>query len=96
MKIEYNTKIKSVVLETKLVSCLPKEAQFFTYKEDGFISYELEVKENLNIAASILNVVETSKKYVLNCNTTDVIGTNIYINNIFVIKNVLHKIMSLI
>ena len=82
MKIEYNTKIKSVVLETKLVSCLPKEAQFFTYKEDGFISYELEVKENLNIATSILNVVETSKKYVLNCNTTDVIGTNIYINNI--------------
>lgn len=82
MKIEYDTKIKSVVLETKLVSCLPKEAQFFIYKDDGFISYELEVNENLNIVASIVNIAETGKKYVLNCNTTDVIGTNIYINNI--------------
>lgn len=82
MKIEYDTKIKSVVLETKLVSCLPKEAQFFTYKDDGFISYELEVNEDLNIVASILDIVETGKKYVLNCNTTDVIGTNININNI--------------
>ena len=58
MKIEYDTKIKSVVLETKLVSCLPKEAQFFIYKDDGFISYELEVNENLNIVASIVNIAK--------------------------------------
>ena len=81
MKIEYQTTIKPVVLETQLVSCLPKESQFFSFKEDGFISYEIEIKDSLDIVATISNIVETSKKYILQCNTNDIIGTNIVYNN---------------
>ena len=82
MKIEYETKAKPILLETKLKPSKIRDAQFFIYKEEGFVDYTLEVDDNLEVLAKIGKITETSKKYIISSNTDNIIATDIVINGI--------------
>ena len=82
MKINYKSNISPSILKTNFVGSSIRDSQFFIYKEEGHISFDVEVLTDLDYLTSIHSVVETAKKYIVKSNTDNIIATDIIIDNI--------------
>lgn len=81
MKISYTSNISPSILKTNFIGSSIRDSQFFIYKEEGHISFDVEVLTDLDYTTTIHSVVETAKKYIVKANTDNIIATDIIIDN---------------
>ena len=74
MKISYTTNIAPSILKTNFVESSIRDSQFFIYKEEGHVSFDVEVISDINYTTQIHEVVETAKKYIVKANTDNIIA----------------------
>ena len=82
MKISYTPNIAPSILKTNFVESSIRDSQFFIYKEEGHVSFDVEVISDINYTTQIHEVVETAKKYIVKANTDNIIATNVIIDNV--------------
>ena len=80
MKVKYNTKAVPIVAKTVIENCEPNKSLFYIYKEDGLIDYAVTVNKDIKIDSEIYSIKEYDKSYVLNTNTTNIIGSDVIVN----------------
>lgn len=76
MKINYSTSIAPIVAETVVSPCSASESILFVYKEDGYIDYKLTINKDIDVEARCEIIKQTSKRYTLKTNTTNVIASD--------------------
>ena len=80
MKVKYNTNAVPIVAKTVIETCDPDKSLFYIYKEEGLVDYTVTVNKDIKIDSEIYSIKEYDKSYVLNTNTTNIIGSDVIVN----------------
>ena len=82
MKINYSSHISPSILKTTFKESSIRDSQFFIYKEEGYVSFDINLISDLDHTTEVYEVIETPKKYVVRSNTDRIIATNIVVDNV--------------
>lgn len=82
VNVNYELNVSPSVAESYLANTDFEDAQFFVKKEEGLVSLDINLSDDLDFSSEIYSVGKTSTKYKVLSNTTDIIATNIKIDNI--------------
>lgn len=81
MKINYSSSISPSILKTSFKESSVRDSQFFIYKEEGYVSFDVNAVSDFDDTPTIYDVIETSRKYVVKTNTDKIIATDVVVDN---------------
>lgn len=81
MKLNYSSNITPVIAKTEIERSSIDNSFFFVYKEDGYVDYKITVNKDIAVNAYVNVIRETNKRYTLEANTTNIIGSDIVYND---------------
>lgn len=82
VNVNYELNVSPSVAESYLANTEYEGAQFFIKKEEGLVSLDISLSDDLDFSSEIYSVSKTATKYKVLSNTTDILATNIKINNV--------------
>lgn len=81
MKINYSSSISPSILKTSFKESSVRDSQFFIYKEEGHVSFDVTSVSDINDTSTIYEIIETAKKFIVRANTDKIIATDVVVEN---------------